>query len=306
MDADALARTSAKTAKAPAPRADRRWRAARRALREPLLHFLLIGLVLFAAAEHHRRQTDHYRIVVTPQQVRQLAAAYQVEYGAEPTAAALAQLVDLYIDEEVLYREGLARKLDQDDPIVRRRIVQKVQFLQQDVAMPRPPTEAEAGAYYQAHRARYAAPAAVSFSHVFFADNAEGAAAARRRAEATLAQLPAATVRAPERGDSFPDLYDFASLNQEQVARLFGDSEFSRRLFEAPAGRWVGPLRSAYGWHLVRVQAAEPARQLPLETVRDRVRADLTIAEQEAANRQSFERLKARFTVVREDTGARP
>ena len=270
---------------------------------EPLVHFFAIGLVLFALAEHHRAQTNIYRIVVTPERVRQVAGRYRVEYGAEPSAATLARLVEADLDEEVLYREGLARKLDSNDEIVRRRVVQKMQFLAQDLATPAEPGEARLQAWYQAHAAQYAAPATVSFSHIYFADGAQGAGAARRRAVAVLAGLSEAVVRAPDRGDPFPDLYDYAGFGPEQARRLFGATELSRALFEAPPRRWIGPLRSAYGWHLVRVQSVQPSRIPPYSTVRDRVRADLLAADQAAANRRSFAALKARFTIVREDGG---
>jgi hypothetical protein len=277
-----------------------------RVLREPLVHFFAAGLVLFAVAEHHRAQTDVYRIVVTPERVRELASEYRAEFGADPGPRTLAHLVDHYVDEEVLYREGLARKLDQDDEIVRRRIVQKMQFLEQDLAPPAEPTEAELAAWFQAHRAQYVWPATVSFSHVYFSDMAGGADAARARALKALAGLPDGVIRAPERGDSFPDLYDYSAFGPEQARRLFGDSEISRRLFAAPAGHWVGPFRSGYGWHLVRVQSVQAARPMSLEEARERVRTDLMAAREAQANARGFAALKARFTVVRADPGARP
>jgi peptidyl-prolyl cis-trans isomerase C len=275
-------------------------------VREPLIHFFVAGLLLFALAEHHKAATDLYRIVVTPERVRQLTDGYRAEYGSTPTAHALASLIDGNIDEEVLFREGIARKLDRDDEIVRRRIVQKMQFLQQDLVAQPDPSESELEAYYQAHQARYVAPATVSFSHIYFADSAGDSEATRLRAQAALAVLSDATMRAPERGDSFPDLYDYASFGPEQARRLFGDTEISHRLFEVPAGHWVGPVRSEYGWHLVRIQSTEPGRVLPYAAVRGRVRADAISAAEAAANRRSFEALKARFTVVRADGAAGP
>jgi hypothetical protein len=277
-----------------------------RGLREPLVHFFAIGLVLFALAEHQKARTDFYRIVVTPGRVRQLAERYRAEFGAEPPPIALAELVDRDIREEVLYREGLAHKLDRDDEIIRRRVAQKMQFLAQDLAAPSEPSEAALRAWYQTHRAAYATTPTVSFSHIFFSIGTEGAAAARLRAAAVRAHLPDATLRAPERGDLFPDLYDYAGFGPEQAKRLFGDSDLSRQLFKAPLGRWIGPLRSVYGWHLVRVQSAQAGDVPDFDAVRDRVRADLLAAEQEAANRRSFEALRARFKVVREEGAERP
>lgn len=277
-----------------------------RLAREPLVHFFVAGLLLFLLVQHHRAQTDLYRIVVTPERVRQLTAGYHAEYGAQPTPQALSQLIDHDVDLEVLYREGLARKLDRDDEIVRRRVVQKMQFLQQDTAPVAEPSEERLQAYYRAHAAQYARASGVSFSHVYLSDEHGGAAAGRQRALTILASLSNATTRAPERGDAFPDLYDYAGLTPEQARRLFGDSELSRRLFDAPPDRWSGPFRSTYGWHLVRVQSQTPSQVPPFAAVREQVRADLIAADQDAANRKSFETLKARFTVVRADGPSRP
>ncbi len=270
-------------------------------LREPLVHFFAAGLVLYAVAAHHRAETDQHRIVVTPQAVQRLADGYQAEYGSPPSRRALSELVDRWVDEEVLFREGQARGLDRDDEIIRRRVVQKMQFVEQDLAAPAEPTEADLAAWYQAHKAQYATPATVSFSHVYFADGAGGPQVAHTRAEAALAGLADATARAPERGDPFPDLYDYAGFGPEAARRLFGDTELARQLFQVPPGRWAGPFRSSYGWHLVRVSQATPGEVPPLAEVRERVRADLVAARQDAANQRGFEALKARYAIVRQD-----
>ncbi len=229
-----------------------------RLLREPLLHFLLAGLVLFALAGHQRRANDHYRIVITPERIEGLRNAYVAEFGSPPPPAMIPRLIDDYVASEVLLREGLARGLDKDDEIVRRRVIQKVEFLEQDMATVPQPSEADLRGWFAKHRERYAEPGKASFSHVFFSAETESEAAARRRSEAVLARLSPATKRAPELGDSFPDQFDFSGFGPEEARRLFGTSEMGEALFKAPVGRWAGPYRSAYGWHLVRVSAAEP------------------------------------------------
>jgi peptidyl-prolyl cis-trans isomerase C len=274
-----------------------------RCLSEPLLQFFIVGLLLFAWSEHHRRDIDLYRIVVTAERVRQLSAGYRAEFGAEPGSRELSQLVEHDIDQEVLYREGIERKLDQDDEIVRRRIAQKMQFLVQDIAVPREPTAVQVAAYYREHSARYAMPATASFTHIFFSDGSGGSEAARRRAEAVLLQIPVSAGRAPERGDAFPDLYDYSDLGSEQARRVFGDSEIISRIFDAPSGSWAGPFRSDYGWHLVRVYSRTPSRLPAFAEVQSRVRDDLIVEQQESTSRHNFEALKARFTVVREARG---
>src|SRR5690242_17102463 len=131
----------------------------RRTLREPLLHFVVAGFVLFLAGEAHRRETDPLRIVVTPEREARLVNRYVLQFGSPPEAATRAALVDREIEEEMLFRQGLALGLDRNDELVRRRIVQKMQFLLEDVSPPAEPADAELRAFYSLHADRYTTPA---------------------------------------------------------------------------------------------------------------------------------------------------
>lgn len=268
-------------------------------LREPLVHFILAGLVLFIAGEVHRTRVDAYRIVVTPQREAHLATRYELQFGARPDAETLAQLVERDIEEEMLFRRALALELDKDDEIVRRRLVQKMRFLLEDVSAPSEPSDADLGAYYQAHAAQYAAPARVTFSHVYFSSD-EGEHAARERGSHALDLLWSGKAQMSDLGDPFPDRYHFSAYEPEQLYRLFGRTEFSAAALSAPLQRWVGPYRSAYGWHLVRVDARSEAQHLEFATVRDRVRTDYLLDVQARTNASAFNALAGEFTVIRE------
>jgi hypothetical protein len=272
-----------------------------RIFREPLAHFVLVGLVLFLAANAYRRANDIYRIEITPERVAALGLSYQQQFGAPPTPAARAALLQRYIDEEVLFREGLAMGLDRGDEIVRRRVVQKMQFLQQDLQTPRDPSEHDLRSWYNSHLSQYAMPPRVNFTHIFFSPDKGGDPAAQARARAVLASLNGAVTRAPERGDNFPDLYDYAAFGPNEAARLFGATSLAQALFTAPTGRWVGPYQSGYGWHLLFISARRPPLTPPFDAVRDQVRNDWLAADASEKNRRAFEALKARFTVVRQD-----
>lgn len=264
-------------------------------IREPLVHFLIVGLVLYAVGHAYARRHDHYRIEVTAERAAQLAETYRKQYGQSPDAQMRELLVQGDIDNEILYREGLRLKLDQDDEIVRRRIIQKMQFLAQNLHAPAEPTETQIVAFYREHAAMYARPPAVSFTHVFFSDEA--------RARQGLSQLRAShPLRAPEIGDPFPDLYDFATTGAEQVRRLFGRSPLSEAVFAVPVGEWSGPFRSGYGWHLLLVTARSALEQSPLPQVRDTVRSDFLKVVQERQNHADFQQLRSRFTIVRSDS----
>jgi len=272
-----------------------------RLLSDPLVHFVIAGLVLFAAGRMYEKQTNIYRIVVTPQHVAQLANDYALQFGTRPDPQTLDALVRRDIADEILYRQGLALKLAEDDEIVRRRVIQKMQFLMQNVSAPQEPTQKQLQAYYDAHASRYITPSRVTFSHIFFSGAKDGDSAARERALTVLATLSNHTSRAPTRGDTFPDLYDFSAYEPEQVARLFGHTPFTDAVFSAPVKQWAGPFRSAYGWHLIYVDAREDAHRSPLSALHDAVRTDFLQAAQDETNRDAFRRLATQFTVVRDD-----
>jgi len=291
--------------------APRRWsgrlrRIAGRVFAEPLTHFLIAGLALFLAGRFYETQTDTYRIVVTPRHVAQLANDYALQFGAQPSPQILEQLVERDVHDEMLLRQGLAQQLGQDDEIVRRRIVQKAQFLMQDLNPPAEPTDAQLQAYYAAHPAAYVTQPRATFSHIYFSADNGGDAAAKARAEAVLRTLGPGVTRAPDKGDVFPDLYDFSAFEPEQVERLFGHSPFADAVFSEPTGKWIGPVKSGYGWHLLYIDARQAQGRPPLAAVRDQVRTDYLQDAQDAANKQAFDKLARRFTVVRDDLKAAP
>jgi len=277
-----------------------------RILAEPLAHFVVAGLVLFLAGRAYQSQTDVHRIVITPAHVAQLANDYALQFGSRPDGPTLNALLQRDIHDEILFRQGLALKLDRGDEIVRRRVVQKMQFLMQDLHPPAEPTEAQLQAYYAAHAARYEAQPKVSFTHIYFSSDKGGDQAAKARAEAALKTLPAGVTRAPERGDAFPDLYDFSAYEPEQIYRLFGRTPFSDAALTVPAGHWVGPFHSGYGWHLLYVDSRQAAEHPPLGAVRDAVRSDDLQDAQEKANDTAFARLARDFRVVRADKAKAP
>ena len=270
-----------------------------RLVREPLVQFAMLGFALFLAGSAYQARTDIYHIEVTPAKTAQLARGYALQFGAPPDPATLTALVRRDVQDEILVRQALAMKLDRDDEIIRRRLVQKMQFLMQDLHGPAEPTDSQLAAYHNAHPDKYGAPARASFSHVYFSPE-HGDAAAKARAERVLASLPDHLTRAPDRGDSFPDLYDFAAYDPEQATRLFGLTPFAEAVFSAPVRHWAGPFRSGYGWHLLYVADRRAGERPPLTAVKEKVRGDYLQSAQEAANKAAFDTLARRFTVVRD------
>ncbi len=272
-----------------------------RAAREPLLHFVALGAALFAGhallnpGTVGRRTTQ---IDIGPSELAWITTTWTQQYRRPPTEAELAALVDDYVREEVLYREALAMGLDRDDIIIKRRMVQKMAFLSEDAATREPATRAELERYFAAHRERYRLPPRVTFTHVFFSTDRRGAVV-RSDADRVLATLrrPGAPERAPELGDRFMLQYDFAARSAEELGQLFGFA-FAESLLALPDVRdWQGPLVSSFGLHLVKIHSRDPGRMPTLAEVAGVVTEDLDRERRDAANRERFASLRARYTV---------
>ena len=271
-------------------------------LREPFLHFLVLGGALFLVSHYLDERSRYTRIVITRDTIASIAASYRLQYGRLPTPSQLESLTDGYTRDQIYYHEALKLGLDQNDEIVRRRLVQKYEFLQQDLAIEAAPTDAQLEGYFQKHADRYRTPGTVAFSQVYFSVDRRGEAAAREAAESAAQDLNAGGVaRAPEAGDPFPGPQDFPALAQDEAGRVFGEvSTLTHELFHQPLGRWSSPLRSAYGWHIIHVDSLAPSRPAELETVKEQVRRDFIDDLRAARNEADFADLRKNFEIVRE------
>ncbi len=270
-------------------------------LREPLVHFLLLGAALFLLDVWLRPAAPGAgagEIVVGEARIRSLAQNFARTWQRPPTREELDGLVESHVREEVLYREALALGLERDDTIVRRRMQQKMEFLFDEAAAVREPTDAELAEYLAAHRERFAAPPRARFEQVFL-DPARRGPRLAADAQRLLEQLnrPGSAVDPGAVGDRLQLLdarYD--DVPQFEVQRLFGES-FARALFEQPTGRWVGPITSGYGEHLVRLEARQPGGVPALDEVRPLVEREWTSARRKAVAAEAYATLRAKYRV---------
>jgi PPIC-type PPIASE domain len=275
-------------------------------LREPLVHFLLLGAVLFGVfalvGDRGSERTGH--IVVTPGHIEHLTVSFTRTWQRPPTAQELAGLLDDYIREEVLYREAVAMGLDRDDTIVRRRLRQKLEFLTEETAETAPPTEADLQVFLQQHLDTFRVEPRLAFQHVSLSRDRRGGAAATEARE-LLAQLStgAAATDTAALGDPFLLPHVFALSSRSETARLFGDA-FATQLQDLEPERWAGPIESGYGLHLVYVRERVDSRVPALEEVRQAVQREWFAARRKAMNEQFYQRLRARYTVIVEQPQA--
>jgi len=274
--------------------ASARWRAGLKAVwREPLVRFLLIGALLFAAMSGVKAlQRPVVRIDAA--ELEQMAAYWEAQYQRPPTKTELAGIIQDRIDEELQAREALRLGLDKDDMIIRRRLAQKMGFASADAAA-KEPSEADLRAYYARTADRYAAPARVAFQQVFFSgDRPNGGA---QKAAAQALERAEEGGREDPTGDPFvfPLAYDDASL--PDLVRDYGPA-FVKLLAGAPIGAWQGPVVTPYGWHLVKVTARRQGEATRFEAVRDQVR-DAWLAERRDADRAAFLKgLRGKYRVI--------
>jgi hypothetical protein len=192
------------------------------------------------------------------------------------------------IDEELLAREAVRLGLDRDDLIIRRRLAQKMAFASEDLEPVPEPREADLRAWYAAHPGDYATPATASFRHVFFSDDAGGAEA---RARAALSDP-----RPAETGQPFVLPLSYVGVQLRDIERDYGSS-FSRQVETGAQGQWIGPVRSAYGWHILRVERRTPAATAPFESVRSDVAEAWKADRRKQANQAFVRKLRARYRV---------
>jgi hypothetical protein len=269
----------------------------RKLVREPLLHFLLLGALLFVlynAVSGWRGGADR-RIVITDATVAGLVQTFAGTWQRPPTAAELKALIDARIREEVLYREGVAMGLDRDDSVVRRRVLQKLDIISEESADVQPPSDAELSAWLTQHAARYAQPPVLDFEQVLF-DPARHGAHLDADVAAALAQLRAGADPA-KFGDHGLLPVETAASPLDVIARDFGD-EFAQAVLALPVGQWQGPVRSGFGAHLVRVGKRVPGRPATLAEVRASVERDYESDRRERAREDYYQRLRRDYRVV--------
>jgi hypothetical protein len=270
-----------------------------RAVREPLLQFLAIALVLFTANWLIRGSDPGVagdRITISQGRVQQIADSYRLLAGRMPSQAELQALVNDFADEEIAYREAIAMGLDADDTIVRRRMRQKLEFLAEDAEASAEPTDTQLATWLTEHAAAYRLPARISFRQVMVSIDARRE---RTKSDATalLDQLRAG-VDPTKVGDASMLPSALPPTTEQGMATLFGQT-FATAVFAHPhVDDWFGPIDSPLGAHLVRVLSREPARDPVLADIRDKLRSDWIEARRRDQRDQFQARLRERYEVI--------
>ena len=271
--------------------------------REPLIHFLLIGAMLFAI--------DHYvqparngapsskQIQLTLDDLSQLVILFQSQWRREPTAQELSRLVENKLQEEILYREGLAMGLDKDDTIVKRRMAQKLQFLAEDVAAAREPETAELRSWFEKNKAMFAQPSRVSFRHLYFSPDRRGQRARddAAKALADLAGEPQDAKLAATLADPFMFQDYYRDRAPDYLGKEFGP-QFAQAVTKLAPRSWQGPIESGFGWHLIFVDTVIPGRVPAFEEIEPDVKTAWLGEQKAQAWQKAYKEMRAKYTVL--------
>lgn len=271
----------------------------KRPLREPLLHFLLLGAVLFALHGILSRggSGEPGRIVVTQGQIESMARLFARMRQRAPSDAELQNLVDSHVREEVLYREGLALGLDRDDPIIRRRVVQKLEFVTEG-AEEVEPGDQELQAYLNAHRHLFAVEQRFTFRHIYLDPKRhENTLAADAERMLKALNAPDGSLDASGLGDPTTLPLEFDGASASGIKNSLGN-EFVKALIGIAPGPWSGPVESGYGMHLVQVSQRIEPRTPALAEVREAVKREWQLTRRAEAIEKKYRDLLQRYAVT--------
>jgi len=262
-------------------------------LREPLVHFLVAGALIFAVLSGRPPDTGERRIVVDEAVVSGLVNRYAQAFRRTPSNEELDGLIRDYVRGEVYYREALRLGLDQDDEVIKKRLRNKMLAIAGAEAEATQPSDSDLQALLDKNPARYAAPPRYTLEQRYLGPDSPALRAATQAAlqslkpgaEPALASQP---IPLPGRLDATPAF---------DIANAFGD-DFAAALDKAPVGRWSGPVLSGFGLHLVKVDRREAPPPPKLADVRQRLENDWRSAAVRKAEEDNLNALLEGYDVV--------
>lgn len=267
-------------------------------LKEPLLHFLLLGALVFVV---HQRVAEQGgapdEIVISRGQQENLLNTFGRTWQRPPTAEEFQGLLEDHVREEIAYREAQAMGLDRDDIVIRRRLRQKLELLAEDVVSLAAPTERDLQAYLAANPEDFMIEPRLTLRQVYFSRDRRGAAA-EQDAQQLLQRIDSDGPQGDfeQFGDPLPLPARIEDLRESEVARLFGTA-FTEGLQGLEVGRWAGPVESGFGLHLVFIEHREAGRAALLEDVRDAVQREWLSQRRRAAVDGLYERLGGNYRI---------
>jgi len=271
-------------------------------VREPLFHFFIIGGLIFLLYNlfgDHDYLPENNVIYVSNKTIDNLTEQWSAQMGKPVTEDEIKGFIDKYIREEVLSREAKSLGLDDGDIVIKRRLVQKIDFMSEGMIEMAPPSENELEEYYDANMEKYASPRLVSFAQVYLntSENPGDAIQEAENLKKTLNGKNESPDNAHKYGSSFLLNSNFDNFSHEEVSNTFGNSELFNTIWEYPEDSWQGPVESGFGWHLIYVTGKTEKQISDLENLREIITIDLIDENRKKAKEQFIQELKSRYII---------
>ena len=276
-----------------------------RLIKEPLVHFLVIGAAIFVLYGFMGQQDveeQERTITITAGEIGWLTDTWAKRWNRPPTTEERAGIIDQYLREMILYREAVAMGLDRDDTVIRRRLAQKLEFLSQDLITPQPPTEEELQSYFKSHIDRYQAPDLITLTHVFVDPDLRGD---QTLVDAEVIKKQLQALKEPPQdarsyGYTFMLQSYYPERSEAELLKLFG-SGFARSVFELATRQWHAPVLSGYGTHVVYVHDHQEAEPPAFAEAEVQVRQEWESDKRKQLNEQFVASMIARYDVTIEE-----
>jgi hypothetical protein len=276
-------------------------------LREPLIHFFVLGLAIFGlhAALDRKPEAvadDPYLIEVSSADIEWFRTMWSKRMGREPTVQDLRGQVNQLIREQILSREAVSMGLDEDDMVVRRRLAQKMDFLFKDLSDITEPSDSDLQEYLLKNRNTYEIPPRATFTHVYFNTDRRGEEGAAKAARSLVERLNAkkgVPSNAAALGDPFLLQHRYSNKAVTEIRGEFGP-KFAKTVWVLEARTWYGPVTSGYGLHAVYVHERYDAKLPAFSDLKERLKSDWMAERQRKIARKAYEKLRGRYRVMLE------
>jgi peptidyl-prolyl cis-trans isomerase C len=281
-------------------------RAIKKIIQEPLVHFIVIGATVFAFYNFIKGSyvDKDYAIQITKSDVEAMINKWMAQMKRPPAKQEVDIFLEDYVQREILFREAKAMGLDKNDMVVKNRMLQKLDFLTNDLLITGTPTDAEALKYFNDNMKKYTIPGKIDFIHIFFNldkrsfDDAKQTAIDVKKSLNNFSSVPNNYF---ERGDLFILPYEFFNLSKDEVSNKFGQSELSEEIFGLEEKTWSGPYLSSYGLHLVYINNKKSSTTLQFEEVKSDIKDILIKNKRREAKNRIISELKKKYVITYTD-----
>ena len=265
-------------------------------LKEPLFHFLMLGLGLFILyGLVATNQDDEDTIIIDDYDINNIIASWEMQWKRLPTDDELKYLILQNIKQEIFYQEALKLNLDHNDEIIKRRLSQKMQFLSSDIASLNEPDDDEISAFYKKNLHDYMRSNLYQMYQLIYSSDYHNnpRAVAHSQLQKIIQKEPE---NAENLGDKMPFPFYFEAVDESDLNRQFGIN-FTQALGNLETNQWTGPVKSGFGYHLVFIADKKEASPIPLKEIRDEVLRDLEYENQNHMDKLIFDEFRKNYNI---------